>query len=48
MKYAYIIIGCTIGNFIYQFISHKDYERAFEISFHQAVAIGLASFVVWL
>ena len=40
-----VIIGFTIGNFFYQFITNKDYERAFKISFYQAIAIGLVAFL---
>ena len=44
MKYGALLIGFTIGNFIWQFFTAKDYGKAFDISFAQAMAIGL---VMW-
>jgi hypothetical protein len=43
--YLLIWIGLTIGNFFYQYIDYKNYERAIDVSFSQLIAI-LACFVV--
>lgn len=34
-------IGLSVGNFIYQVITKKDWARAAEISFFQGFAIGM-------
>ena len=44
MKFILVALAMTAGNFIYQVFKKRDWERAFEISFFQAVAIG----VLWL
>jgi hypothetical protein len=34
-------VGVSVGNFLYQKFTKKDWNRASEISFFQAVALGL-------
>jgi hypothetical protein len=36
--------GLSLGNFLYQAIGKKDWSRAAEISFFQAVALGMFVF----
>ena len=43
---AAVVSGFTIGNLIYARFSSKNYGRALEISFHQALAIT-AYLVAW-
>ena len=45
MNLLELAIGFTIGNFVYQMITGKrDWKRAFEISYFQAIAF----LAVWL
>ena len=45
MNLLELAIGLTIGNFVYQMITgKKDWERAVELSYFQAIAF----FAVWL
>lgn len=36
--------GLSVGNFLYQAITKKNWSRAAEISFFQAVALGMFVF----
>lgn len=33
-----VIIGLSIGNFLYQLVTKQDYNKAFETSYFQAMA----------
>jgi hypothetical protein len=44
-KAAILWIGLTIGNFLYQVVAQKNWKKAGEISFFQAVALGMFVFV---
>lgn len=40
MRYIATIAGLTIGNFIWAAIKSKDWSKAAELSFFQAIAVG--------
>jgi hypothetical protein len=44
MRLTSVFIGCTLGNFIYQWGAHQDYGAALERSYF----IGLALALVWV
>lgn len=43
-KLFWIAAGCAIGNFVYAAIKSRDWERAADTSFMQAIPI----IVIWL